>query len=81
MQDQLAQQIAQAVILHVDETIWPERALVLWLWVLCCSHTVLYVIGMRTQEMFDNALSADFVGSLMSDGYSVYRKWLGPGNK
>ncbi|MDP1649563.1 MAG: IS66 family transposase [Rubrivivax sp.] len=76
LQDQLAQQIAQAVILHVDETPWPERALVLWLWVFCCSHTVLYVIGRRTQEMFDNALSVDFVGTLMSDGYIVYRNWL-----
>jgi len=76
LQDQLAQQIAQAVILHADETPWPERALLLWLWVFCCSHTVLYVIGRRTQEMFDNALSVDFVGRLMSDGYIVYRNWL-----
>jgi IS1 family transposase len=73
LQDRLAEQIAQAVILHARETSWPERALLLWLWVFCCSHTVLYVIGRRTQEMFDNALSADFAGTLMSDGYSVYR--------
>ena len=73
LEDQLAQQIEQAVLLHVDETTWPEKALLLWLWVFCCSHTVLYVIGGRTKEMFENALSADFAGTLMSDGYSVYR--------
>ena len=39
----------------------------------CCSHTVLYVIGQRTKEMFETALSADFAGTLMSGGYGVYR--------
>ena len=73
LEDELARQIEQAVVLHVDETSWPERAQLLWLWVLCCSHTVLYVIGPRTKEMFDNALSAAFAGTLMSDGYSAYR--------
>ena len=73
LQDQLAQQIEQAVLLHVDETSWPEGALRLWLWVFCCSHTVLYVIGRRTKEMFENTLGANFAGTLMSDGYSVYR--------
>jgi len=73
LEDQLAQQIEQAVLLHIDETPWPERAKLLWLWVFCCSHTVLYVIGQRTKEMFDNALSTDFAGNMMTDGYAVYR--------
>lgn len=76
LQDQLAQQIEQAVLLHADETSWPEAALLLWLWVFCCSHTVLYVIGRRTKEMFDNTLSIDFAGNLMSDGYNAYRARL-----
>lgn len=45
----------------------------LWLWVLCCAHTVLYVTGSRSKEMLDNALSAAFAGTLMSDGYRLYR--------
>ena len=73
---ELAQQIEQAVILHVDETSWPERAVLLWLWVFCCTHSVLYVIGQRTKEMFENTLGANFAGTLMSDGYSVYRAWI-----
>lgn len=74
LQDELAQQLEAAVLVHADETSWPESALRLWLWVLCCSHTVLYVIGARTKEMFDNALSIRFMGLFMSDGYAAYRQ-------
>lgn len=73
LQSELVAQLETAVLLHADETSWPELAQKLWLWVLCCSHTVLYVIGARTKEMFTNTLSAQFAGQLMSDGYGVYR--------
>lgn len=73
LEDELVQQLEQAVILHADETSWPEAGQALWLWVLCSCHTVLYMIGARTREMFDNALRADFGGTLMTDGYTVYR--------
>ena len=66
LEQQLAQQLEQAVLVHADETSWAEAKLALWLWVLCCSHTVLYVIGSRAKEMFDNVLSTDFGGTLMS---------------
>ena len=73
LQPELVHQLQQAVLTHADKTSWPERQLRLWLWVFCCSHTVLYVIGMRTKEMFDNVLGANFTGTLMSDGYQAYR--------
>lgn len=73
LEEQLAQQLEQAVIVHADETSWAEAGQALWLWVLCCCHTVLYVIGSRTKEMFDNAVSTNFAGTLMTDGYGVYR--------
>jgi hypothetical protein len=73
LQSELVEQLETAALLHADETSWPESAQRLWLWVLCCSHTVLYVIGARTKEMFENTLSAQFKGLLMSDGYGVYR--------
>jgi len=76
LQPELVKQLEEAVLAHADETTWPERKLRLWLWVLCCSHTVLYVIGMRTKEMFDNALGLNFTGILMSDGYMAYRSTL-----
>lgn len=65
--------LQSAGVLHADEASWTESKQMLWLWVLCCSHTVLYVIGARTKEMFDNSLSAAFMGMLMSDGYRAYR--------
>jgi hypothetical protein len=74
VQAQLAQDLEQAALVHADETSWPEAGAALWLWVLCCTHTVLYVIGSRGKEMLGNALSLAFAGALMSDGYSVYRE-------
>lgn len=76
LQPELVKQLEEAALAYADETCWPERKLRLWLWVLCCSHTVLYVIGMRTKEMFDNALGLNFMGTLMSDGYMAYRSTL-----
>jgi transposase len=73
LEEQLAQQLQQAVLVFADETSWAESGQALWLWVLCCCHTVLYVIGARTKEMFDNTLSTTFAGTLMSDGYGAYR--------
>lgn len=73
LEAQLVEQIEQAVLVHADETSWLESGKGLWLWVLCCTHTVLYVIGARTKEMFNNTLSTAFGGTLMSDGYGVYR--------
>jgi len=76
LEQQLAADLEQAVLLHADETPWMEAGLALWLWVLCSCHTVLYVIGARTKEMFDNALSLDFAGRLMTDGFAAYRSRL-----
>jgi len=73
LQPELVRQLQVAVLAHADETSWPERTLRLWLWVFCCSHTVLYVIGARTKEMFECALGSSFAGTLMSDGYQAYR--------
>lgn len=74
LEDELVQQLEQVALVHADETSWPEAGLALWLWVLCCCHTVLYLIGPRSKEMFDNALNAaTFAGTVMSDGYAVYR--------
>lgn len=65
--------IERAALAHVDETRWREAGQVLWPWVLIVPYTALFLIGARTAEMFNNALSAAFGGVLMSDGYCVYR--------
>lgn len=73
LQPELVRQLQDAVLTHADETSWPERQLRLWLWVFCCSHTVLYAIGARTKEMFESAFGSHFSGTLMCDGYQAYR--------
>ncbi len=47
---ELVEQLEQAALVHADETSWRECAQALWLWVLCCSHTVLYVMGSTHQR-------------------------------
>lgn len=76
LEAQLVAQLEAAALVYVDETSWPEAGKALWLWVLCCATTVLYVIGSRGKELFDNALNVAFAGTLMSDGYQVYRSRL-----
>jgi transposase len=74
LEQPLADALEQAVLVHSDETGWLEAGQALWLWVLCCPHTVLYMIGARARDMLDNALSLSFGGWLMSDGYVAYRE-------
>lgn len=73
LQDQLVEELERAALVHADETSWLEAGQALWLWVLCCGHTVLYMIGARSKEMFNNGLSSTFAGLLMTDGYTAYR--------
>jgi len=73
LETSLVGDIERAALVHADETGWREAGQVLWLWVLIVPYTALYLIGARTAEMFDNALSTAFAGVLMSDGYGVYR--------
>jgi transposase len=74
--DEIAAEIESSGLVHADETSWPEGRKLLWLWTLVTQHAVLFLIGLRTNEMIDNALSRAFKGILMSDGYAVYRKFL-----
>jgi transposase-like protein len=73
LQDELIEQLHQASLVHVDETSWKESGLPLWLWVFISAYTAYLVIGSRAAEMFNNVLDANFAGTLMSDGYGVYR--------
>jgi len=71
----LVAEIEQAALVHADETSWREAGQALWLWVFVTAQTVLYQIGYRTQEIVANVLSAAFQGTLMTDGYAVYRTY------
>ena len=75
LEETLVADIQQAAQLHIDETPWPESGVLQWLWVLVCTHTALYLIGPRSREMVENVLENLFLGTLVSDGYVVYRHW------
>jgi transposase len=47
LEDVLVAEVVQAAELNVDETSWKESGLLLWLWALVTTHTVLFLIGPR----------------------------------
>jgi hypothetical protein len=67
--------IREAELLHVDETGWKERGVLLWLWVFTCASATLFGIGRRSREMLQKTLGEAFVGWLMSDGFWAYRDY------
>lgn len=75
LEQALADALEETALMYADETSWSEAGQALWLWVLCSAHTVLYLIGARSKEMFANAVNFQRGGWLMSDGYLVYRDW------
>jgi len=75
VEDELSAQLLAATLMHADETSHKERGNALWLWVFVSAATVLFLIGHRTKEMFENLIQDGFNGELMSDGYLVYRSY------
>ncbi len=73
VEDEMAQDIEQAVLLHADETPWKEAGKPLWMWVFVAGFTTLLYICSRGLEILSNVLTDKFKGNLMSDGYQAYR--------
>jgi len=76
IEDELIQEVMNSALLHVDETSWQEHTTLLWLWVFSTNRVVAYWIATRSAELIDNLLGNDYDGCLMTDGYSVYRRYL-----
>jgi len=76
LEDEFIQEIVNSELLHVDETSWLEHTTFLWLWVFSTDRVTAYWIATRSAELMNNLLGEDYSGWLMSDGYSVYRKYL-----
>jgi len=74
VEDLLLEEIRRARLLHLDETLWREGGLLLW--VFNALTTVVYFVGARSADIFVNALQGGFRGCLMSDAYAVYRSYL-----
>jgi len=76
VEDELVKEVVDSQLLHVDETSWMELNTLLWLWVFSTDTVVAYWIAFRSSELIENLLGEAYGGWLMSDGYSVYRKYL-----
>ena len=65
VEEELVEAVLASDLLHVDETSWPQRADLLWLWVFTSTSVTLYYIAGRGRELLDNLLPG-FAGWLMS---------------
>jgi transposase len=62
---------------HIDETSYSKKNVLQWLWVMTNTMVAFFMIHPnRSKEAF-RALIGDWVGILVSDGYGLYRKWVG----
>lgn len=75
LEAKLVEELKEATRLNADETPWKEWGQLLWMWVILSPTVSLYLIGYRSQELLDNLFGGQIKGWLMSDGYSVYRKY------
>jgi hypothetical protein len=73
LEEEMVQDIEQAVLLHADETPWKEAGKPFWMWVFVAGFTSLFYICSRGIEILSNLLTDKFKGNLMSDGYQAYR--------
>jgi transposase len=73
----IGEQARRQEVNHADETSWPLRNLLCWLWVLT-SETVAYFMihSNRSKDAF-KSLVKDWTGILVSDGYRLYCDWVG----
>ncbi len=75
LEAELVEELQSAVLAHADETPWKEWGKLLWLWVIVTPTVCLFLIGNRSKELMTNLFGEQFSGWLMSDGYTVYRKF------
>lgn len=73
--DELIGQLQEKEQVHLDETTWKEKGVLLWVWVGITANIAVYLIGSRKKEMLLQLISEAFMGWLITDGYGVYRDY------
>jgi transposase len=71
--EQLIEDVRAAEIVHLDETPWYQRGVLLWMWVAVTTTTIVYRIGSRRKEELAALIGDAFLGWLITDGYGAYR--------
>jgi transposase len=73
----IAQEARNAPVNNIDETSHRQKGKLCWLWVMANSLVVFFMIhGHRSGEAFKSLID-EWTGILISDGYGVYRKYVG----
>ncbi|MEJ5378555.1 MAG: IS66 family transposase, partial [bacterium] len=62
----------------VDETSWWRKDALEWLWVMTNSLGAHFMVHSRRSKQAFEALVRHWRGTLVSDGYGLYRSWCGP---
>jgi transposase len=71
--EHLIEDVRAAEIVHLDETPWYQRGVLLWMWVAVTATTIVYRIGSRRKEELTALIGDAFLGWLVTDGYGAYR--------
>jgi transposase len=71
--EQLIEDARAAKIVHLDETPWCQRGVLLWMWVAVTATMIVYRIGGRRKEELAELIGEGFPGWLVTDGYGAYR--------
>jgi transposase len=72
----MARQARQALVNYIDETPWYCLNTLAWLWVMASEQVACYMIHPRRSKEAFAALSDDWAGLLVGDGYGVYQRWV-----
>jgi transposase len=74
---ELLRQIPRQTNVHVDETSHRENGQMQWIWVFRAPFfTLFHIDPTRKTDVLDQVLGDDFAGTVTSDYYAAYRKYL-----
>ena len=72
----IAVQARRAPVNYIDETGWYRHGVLVWLWVMVNTTVALFKVQTSRSHTAFEALIAHWAGILVSDGYTVYQRWV-----
>lgn len=75
--EKIAETARETEINHIDETSWFQNGCLKWLWVMTNTLVAFFMIHANRSKAAFLELVGDWKGILVSDGYGVYKKWVG----
>jgi transposase len=72
----IAVQARRAPVNYIDETGWYRHGVLVWLWVMVNTTVALFKVQTSRSHTAFEAWIAHWAGILVSDGYTVYQRWV-----